>query len=87
VQLDNAHIDVNSVTAWVNPPGGAPGWWLTCVYGPQEDADKVAFLAELSLLRSTRSGPWALCEDFNLIYRDEDKNNANLNRRMMGERV
>ena len=57
---------------------------MTCVYGPQEDADKVAFLAELRDLRSTRPGPWALCGDFNLIYRDEDKNNANLDRRMMG---
>lgn len=25
-----------------------------------------------------------LCGDFNMIYRDEDKNNGNLNRRMMG---
>lgn len=25
-----------------------------------------------------------LCGDFNLIYRDEDKNNGNVNRRMMG---
>jgi exonuclease III len=53
-------------------------------YVPEEDADKVAFLAELRLLRSSRPSPWALCGDFNLIYRDEDKNHANLNRRMMG---
>ena len=35
VQLDSAHVDTNSVTMKVTPLGGAPGWWLTCVYGPQ----------------------------------------------------
>lgn len=30
------------------------------------------------------SGPWAVVGDFNLIYQDQDKNNTNLNRRMMG---
>ena len=57
---------------------------MTCVYGPQEEADKIAFLAELRGIRATHPGPWALCGDFNMIYRDEDKNNGNLNRRMMG---
>jgi hypothetical protein len=57
VQLHSAHIDTNSVTAWVAPPGGAPNWWLTCVYGPQEDADKIAFLGELRTVHSTRPGP------------------------------
>jgi exonuclease III len=30
------------------------------------------------------TSPWALCGDFNMIYRDEDKNNGNLNCRMIG---
>lgn len=85
VQLDSAHVDANSVTAKVTPLGGvAPWWWLTCVYGPQDEADKIAFLAELRAIRAAHPGPWALCGDFNMIYRDEDKNNGNLNRRMMG---
>ena len=83
VQLDSAHVDLNSVTAKVTPTGGAP-WWLTCVYGPQDDADKIAFLSELREVRRVRAGPWVLCGDFNMIYRDEDKNNGNLHRRMMG---
>lgn len=29
------------------------------------------------------AGPWMICGDFNLIYREEDKNNGDLNRRMM----
>jgi hypothetical protein len=53
------------------------------VYGPQEDADKIAFLTELRAVREAHAGPWVLCGDFNMIYRDEDKNNDNLHRRMM----
>ena len=59
-------------------------WWITVVYGPQEDADKIAFLQEIHDVRAGCDGPWMICGDFNLIYRDEDKNNGNLNRRMMG---
>lgn len=58
--------------------------WITVVYGPQPDADKVRFLQELRDTRSTRDGPWMVVGDFNLIYQDQDKNNSNLNRRMMG---
>jgi endonuclease/exonuclease/phosphatase family metal-dependent hydrolase len=53
------------------------------VYGPQEDTDKIAFLAELQAVRAAHAGPWVLCGDFNMIYRDEDKNNDNLHHRMM----
>lgn len=56
VQLDSAHVDLNSVTARVAPLGGTP-WWLTCVYGPQDEADKIAFLAELREIRRTHGGP------------------------------
>uniref|UniRef100_A0A452Z0F7 Endonuclease/exonuclease/phosphatase domain-containing protein n=1 Tax=Aegilops tauschii subsp. strangulata TaxID=200361 RepID=A0A452Z0F7_AEGTS len=58
---------------------GTP-WWLTVVYGPQLDDDKVAFMQELRDIRDECPGLWMLCGDFNLIYRDEDKNNH----RMMG---
>ena len=44
-------------------------WWLTGVYGPQEDAQKVEFLAELRQFRDTSPGPWLICGDFNMIYR------------------
>jgi hypothetical protein len=42
------------------------------------------FLDDLRTLRSTLSGPWVLCRDFNLIYQAADKNNGRLSRRMMG---
>uniref|UniRef100_A0A452YJM3 Endonuclease/exonuclease/phosphatase domain-containing protein n=2 Tax=Aegilops tauschii subsp. strangulata TaxID=200361 RepID=A0A452YJM3_AEGTS len=59
-------------------------WWMSVVYGPQEDEEKIAFLQEIRDIRADCPGPWMLCGDFNLILRDEDKNNGNLNRRMMG---
>lgn len=54
-------------------------WWCTGVYGPQEDAQKILFLEELRATRAACSGPWMIAGDFNLIYREEDKNNHNLN--------
>jgi len=54
------------------------------VYGPQGNEEKIQFLQELRAIRSACSGPWAVLGDFNLICKDEDKNNANLNRTMMG---
>ena len=39
-------------------------WWLTGVYGPQEDAQKVEFLAELRQFRDTSPGPRLICDTF-----------------------
>ena len=58
-------------------------WWVTCVYGPQAEQEKIQFLDELLEVRSTSPGPWLLWGDFNMIYQAEDKNNSRLNRRMM----
>lgn len=59
-------------------------WWLTCVYGPQGNNAKIQFLQELRDLHVQCTGPWLVAGDFNLIYKNEDKNNTNLNRAMMG---
>lgn len=42
------------------------------------------FLQELRELRAACEGPWIVLGDFNLIYREEGKNNGNLNRALMG---
>lgn len=76
-------LTTHAPTAKVSTPDNTP-WWITTVYGPQEDAKKIAFLQEIRDLRAGCPGPWMICGDFNLIYHDEDKNNGNLNRRMMG---
>jgi hypothetical protein len=59
-------------------------WSATCVYGPQENEDKILFMQELRDIRAQCQGPWMIAGDFNLICRAEDKNNANYNRAMMG---
>jgi hypothetical protein len=60
-------------------------WWLIVVYGPSNDVDKPAFLDEVWDLVAFRLGLWLLTGDFNLMYHTADKNNGNLNRRLMGQ--
>ena len=85
IVISDPLFTANTLTARVSTPSSArTPWWITVVYGPQPDEAKIAFLQELRDIRMDFSGPWMICGDFNLIYRDEDKNNRNVNRRMMG---
>ena len=54
------------------------------VYGPQTNADKLMFLQELKDLAMPAHERWLVLGDFNLIYQAADKNNMNLNCRLMG---
>lgn len=76
-------VDNFSTTIQFSLNNGRP-WWLTCVYGPQGIENKIQFLQELRDIRAACPGPWLIAGDFNLIYKDEDRNNANFNRVMMG---
>ena len=82
VELKDPTIGCYSCTVKIVPAAGDP-WWLSVVYGPQEDGDKRLFLEELEAIRDHCPGPWAIIGDFNLILEEEDKNNARVNRRMM----
>jgi hypothetical protein len=73
-----------SVSARMRHYSGGDKWWLTCVYRPPREGEKDVFVAELHKLRTIRTGPWLLTGDFNMIYIVEDKNNVQLNRRLMG---
>ncbi|KAM0913456.1 hypothetical protein ACQ4PT_012157 [Festuca glaucescens] len=84
VSLSNPHYSNNAITARVGAHGDA-GWWITGVYGPQSEVDKCLFLQENMDIRDLHPGPWAVAGDFNLIVDAADKNNTNLNRRMMGK--
>jgi len=53
-------------------------WWLTTVYGPQEDGDKILFLEELEAIRDVCQGPWAITGDFNLILNEADRTTSGL---------
>jgi exonuclease III len=79
----NNRVDNNSVSVQFHSNNGLD-WWLTNVYGPQGNEEKINFLQELREIRGACSGPWMLAGDFNLIYKVEDKNNPNYNRSMMG---
>jgi exonuclease III len=58
-------------------------WWITTVYGPQSNEDKLRFLQELTERRSVCPGPWLLLGDFNMIMYAEEKSNDRLDRLMM----
>ena len=83
VTITDPLFSTNTITVKVSTIAGTP-WWMIVVCGPQTDADKIMFLQELRDVRADCRGPWMLCGDFNLMYRNEDRNNGNLNMRMMG---
>jgi len=57
---------------------------LTLVYGPTDDSLKPMFLEELIDCQTTAGTAWLCLGNFNLIYEVRDKNNSNINRRLMG---
>lgn len=61
--------------ALASPPSGNHHWWITGVYGPQDDRAKIEVLAELQDASASCIGPWI----FNMILSVEDKNNNRLN--------
>ena len=83
-RLSNPHYTDHTLIALVMCPEDERPWWLTCVYGPQDEVEKVVFLQDLVDIRDLHVGPWLVAGDFKLIAREEDKSNALSNRRMMG---
>uniref|UniRef100_A0A453I0J0 Endonuclease/exonuclease/phosphatase domain-containing protein n=1 Tax=Aegilops tauschii subsp. strangulata TaxID=200361 RepID=A0A453I0J0_AEGTS len=51
VTITNPLFTTNVLTAKISMIAGTP-WWLTVVYGPQDDAGKMAFLQELHDVRA-----------------------------------
>uniref|UniRef100_A0A453HXG8 Endonuclease/exonuclease/phosphatase domain-containing protein n=1 Tax=Aegilops tauschii subsp. strangulata TaxID=200361 RepID=A0A453HXG8_AEGTS len=64
LSMTDPMFTTNALT--VDTVSGMP-WWLTVVYVPQDDVDKVAFMQELREIKADCAGPWMLCGDFNLI--------------------
>ena len=73
-----------AITAKVTLVCSPSSLWLTTVYGPADDASKDDFLSELARTAPHAAEPCLINGDFNLIYEARDKNNHNLNRRLMG---
>jgi exonuclease III len=61
------------------------GFMITTCYGPATDNRKEEFLQEIQATKPLAGVPWLILGDFNLIYKASDKNNLNLNRRLMGK--
>jgi hypothetical protein len=49
------------------------------VYGPSRVNEKADFLTEIRNTKPPPNTKWLILGDFNLIYKAQDKNNANLN--------
>jgi len=84
VTISKVLVGCYSITTSIELPAitgvGPSRWWLTTVYGPQEDGDKALFLEELEAVRDACHGPWALTGDFNLILNEADKSNDRVHR-------
>jgi hypothetical protein len=55
-----------------------------CIW-PTGGLEKRNFIRELRRLKPPSQTRWLLLGDFNLIYKDQDKNNGRLNRRLMNQ--
>ena len=82
--LSDQHLATHSVTAACTMRADRTKWQITVAYGPQGDAEKLQFLQEIKAIPRPAHGRWLILGDFNFIYQAEDKNNTNLNRRLMG---
>uniref|UniRef100_J3NA39 CCHC-type domain-containing protein n=1 Tax=Oryza brachyantha TaxID=4533 RepID=J3NA39_ORYBR len=58
-------------------------WFLTTVYGPQDEQEKLMFLDELHTAAGICQPAWAIAGDFNLVTSVADKSNGRVNRRLM----
>jgi hypothetical protein len=85
LSVTNAINRSYTITATVNLRAYNISFLLTTCYGPADDGRKDEFLAELQTIRPPHSIAWMIIGDFNLIYQASDKNNLNLNRRLMGK--
>ena len=74
-----------SITAKVQTGGLGKDLWLTMVYGPSDEDRKDDFLAEIARVAPPIGQAWLINGDFNIIYEARDKNNSNINRRIMGK--
>jgi hypothetical protein len=82
IEIASISFDTYAITREVTTKDGKK-WWITTVYGPQSNEDKINFLTELTERRLLCPGPWMLLGDFNLILFASEKNNTNLDRGMM----
>lgn len=69
-----------SVSARVESKTSDAEWWITVVYGPQVDAEKIQFLQEIRQLQNNTSDKWLIIGDSNMVLPAEDKSNSSVAR-------
>ena len=62
----STRVDAHCPSIQFLPADGEP-WWLTCVYGPQGNDEKINFLQELRSICTHCQGPWVVAGDFNTL--------------------
>lgn len=85
VSMADFHRGQFTISALVSLLTTGTTFRLTTCYGPADDRRKEDFLQEMLSLKPANGVPWLIIGDFNLIYQASDKNNLNLNRRLMGK--
>ncbi|PNT71080.1 uncharacterized protein LOC106866036 [Brachypodium distachyon] len=83
--ISDVHLSAHSITVTVTMRSEGASWSLTSVYGQQGDPEKLLFIEELKLLEPVVKSEWILLGDFNVITKATDKNNTNINRRLIGK--
>uniref|UniRef100_A0A8R7PUW5 Endonuclease/exonuclease/phosphatase domain-containing protein n=1 Tax=Triticum urartu TaxID=4572 RepID=A0A8R7PUW5_TRIUA len=84
VEVSNVHLGTYLISANVSIRACGTSFKLTTVYGPTDHAEKEAFLSEAVAAKPSDDSKWLIFGDFNLIYQAEDKNNNNMDFRLMG---
>jgi hypothetical protein len=56
VSITNAHLTAHTITARITA-GGGRSWWLTGVYGPQNDVEKIDFPAGVARYQRSACRP------------------------------
>ena len=83
-RLNDFHATLGSISATVTMLADGLDWTLSYVYGPQGEQDKLLFINELRGLKHVVKPRWLILGDFNLITKAADKNNQNINNRLIG---
>ncbi|WVZ67318.1 hypothetical protein U9M48_016414 [Paspalum notatum var. saurae] len=83
-QIASSVCSANAITARIQSTRSPSSWWISVVYGPQTENDKMNFMQELRQLYSISSDEWLIIGDFNLIVNAQDKSNDNINQRLLG---
>ena len=81
--LSDVQIGNFSLSATVTIRDSGTMFLLTSVYGPSQRMQKVAFLQHNRAIKPPPGINWLLLGDFNFIYTARDKNDTNLNLRLM----